>query len=154
MNLRDAIASANPVVIKEPLKHDEVVPFLRKKGLGDRPVVLNVEGKKVAKNLVSSRELLGKYLGVGPYDIARTLAETEKKEGGIEVVDFSEMDVVRKEVNLYNLPILKYYPQDGGRYITAGVVIARRENFNASIHRMMVLDERSVAIRLVAPRHT
>ncbi len=154
MNLRDAIASANPVVIKDPLRHDEVIPFLKKRGLSDRPVILNIEGKKVVKNLVSSRELLGKYLGVNSYDIAKTLAEIEKRGGEIEVTEFSELNVIRKEVNLYDLPVLKYYPQDGGRYITAGVVIAKRENFNASIHRMMVLDERSVAIRLVAPRHT
>ncbi len=154
MNLRDALALANPIEIKDRLRHDEVIPFLRKRGLSDKPVILNVEGKRVVKNLVSSRELLGKYLGVKPHEIARTLAEIERKDGEVEIADFSELNVVRRDVNLYDLPILKYYPQDGGRYITAGVVIARRESFNASIHRMMVLDEQSVAIRLVAPRHT
>ena len=154
MNLRDAIAIAQPLVINEPVRHDRVIPFLKEKGLLDKPVILNVDGKRVVKNLVSSRELLGKYLGISPYEIARNLAEIEKREGKIEISEFSNLDVVKKDVNLSDLPILRYYPKDGGRYITAGVVIAKREDFNASIHRMMVIDERSVAIRLVAPRHT
>ncbi|WP_202320041.1 UbiD family decarboxylase [Archaeoglobus neptunius] len=155
MNLRDAIDHAKPEIIDDEIGHDEIISFLRKRGLDNKPVILNVEGKKVAKNFVASRELLGRYLGVDAYNIARELAEVERKGAKVEIVDFSELDVGKTEVNLYDLPVLKYFPRDGGRYITAGVVIARSgETYNASIHRMMVLDETSVATRLVPPRHT
>ena len=154
MNLRDAAKIAKPVVVERELRHDDVVRYLKKNNLSDKPVILNVEGKKVAKNFVASRKLLGRYLGVNPYDIARELAEIDKRSERMEIHEFSELDVDKKPVNLLDLPILKYFPRDGGRYITAGVVIAKRGCYNASIHRMMVLDEESVAIRLVAPRHT
>ena len=50
---------------------------------------------------------------------------------------------------------MKFYPGDAGRYITAGIVFARLDGVeNASIHRMLVLDERRVVARLVEGRHT
>uniref|UniRef100_UPI0025BFF95C UbiD family decarboxylase n=1 Tax=Ferroglobus sp. TaxID=2614230 RepID=UPI0025BFF95C len=61
--------------------------------------------------------------------------------------------------DLNDLPIIKYFEGDGGRYITAGVVIACKDHedfntYNASIHRLMVVDESRLAARLVPPRHT
>ena len=57
-------------------------------------------------------------------------------------------------LDLTKLPIVKYFPKDAGRYISAGVVISeyggRR---NASYHRMLIRDKDSIGIRLV-PRHT
>jgi len=53
------------------------------------------------------------------------------------------------------LPAIRFYSIDGGRYITSSIVIARTpelDSYNASIHRLMSLNSRSFAIRLV-PRH-
>ncbi|WP_086976004.1 UbiD family decarboxylase [Archaeoglobus fulgidus] len=155
MNLRDAISVANPVQLEEEIKHDEVVSFLKSKNLLDKPVILNVEGKKVAKNFVSSRETLGKYLSVDAYSIARELSKIEDREAEIRVEPFSSLAMKKVDVNLQELPVIKYFPRDGGRYITAGIVIAQRNGvYNASIHRMLLLDESRVAARLVPPRHT
>lgn len=61
----------------------------------------------------------------------------------------------KKPANLIDLPILKYFPADPGRYITGGVVVSEYGGIrNASVHRMLLLDEKRLAIRLVAPRHT
>ena len=57
--------------------------------------------------------------------------------------------------DLSKLPILTHYQRDGGAYITAGVIFARDpENGtrNASIHRMLVLDDKHLTVRIV-PRH-
>ena len=57
--------------------------------------------------------------------------------------------------NLAHLPIPKFFPVDGGKYLTSGIVFA---NFpgtdipNLSIHRIMVLNDHQGAIRLV-PRN-
>ena len=53
------------------------------------------------------------------------------------------------------LPVLKSFAGEAGRYITSAVVIAREpggEALNASIHRMLVLDRKHLAVRIV-PRH-
>jgi len=154
MNLRDAISTTNPAIFDDELSHDKVTSFLKSKNILDKPVILNVEGKKVAKNFIASREVLGKYIGVDAYSIAKELSKIENREAEITIENFSKLGLRKVRVDLNALPILKYYPKDGGRYITAGVVIAKGEHYNASIHRMMVLDESSAAIRLVPPRHT
>jgi 2,5-furandicarboxylate decarboxylase 1 len=54
------------------------------------------------------------------------------------------------------LPVLTHTPADGGRFITAGVVIARDPEtgvYNASYHRLQLLDAQRTAIRLDYGRH-
>ncbi|HIP63537.1 MAG TPA: UbiD family decarboxylase, partial [Archaeoglobus profundus] len=50
MSIRDVINTIKVVEIDKELKHDEVVEFLKSKGLEKTPVLLNVVGKRVAKN--------------------------------------------------------------------------------------------------------
>ncbi len=144
-------------VFDEELRYDEVVEFIKENGLEKTPVLLNVEGRRVAKNFICTRELLCKYLGIEKAELCRYLANLSY--GNVEISnDFPLKEV---DVNLEELPILKYYSGDGGRYITAGVVIAKNvdaevkpDNFNASIHRMMLLGKDKLVARLVEPRHT
>lgn len=154
MNLRTAIEQIKPEVLEVDLRYDEVVDFLKSRSLLNKPVVFRVEGKRVAMNFLSSRELLAKFLGADAKRIAIELAKRFEGEGRIEVKDFVEMGLKRMRPNLYELPIIKYFPRDPARYVTAGIVIAKRELYNASFHRMMLLDERRFAVRLVPPRHT
>jgi 2,5-furandicarboxylate decarboxylase 1 len=54
------------------------------------------------------------------------------------------------------LPVLTHTPADGGRFITAGVVVARDPEtgvYNASYHRLQLLDAQRTAIRLDYGRH-
>lgn len=54
---------------------------------------------------------------------------------------------------LLSLPAVKFYERDGGYYLTSGIFVACYDGVcNASVHRIMVLDERRGAVRLV-PRH-
>lgn len=154
MNLRNAIELANPEFVEKELRHDEVLETLKRRDLMEKPVILNVEGKRVAKNFVSSREILARYLDANPKTLAVELAKVYEKKEKIDYKDFQELGLRKRSVNLFDLPILKYFPGDRTRYVTGGVLIAKREHYNASIHRMMLLNEKSFAVRLVAPRHT
>src|SRR5580704_12409288 len=54
------------------------------------------------------------------------------------------------------LPVLTHTPADGGRFITAGVVVARDPEtgiYNASYHRLQLLGAQRTAIRLDYGRH-
>ncbi len=68
--------------------------------------------------------------------------------------DSLEKYYVKTKLTLNDLPILKFYPRDGGKYLTSSIVLAGDGEgvFNASIHRLMVINERKAAIRIV-PRH-
>jgi len=72
MNLRDAISTLGSRVVQhdEKLNHDEVVSFIKKHGYEKTPLVLNVEGKKVATNFIATREMLCEYLGINRENLA------------------------------------------------------------------------------------
>ncbi len=57
------------------------------------------------------------------------------------------------DVDLSKLPIPQYFPIDAGKYLTSAMVFVMDEGIsNASFHRMLILDENKMAIRIV-PRH-
>jgi len=111
----------------------------------------DLDGRRAVMNLLADRSALAAALGVGERDLVRHLAaatyngrvvDAGRCRGGIPA-------------DLSRLPVMKHFPGDAGRYFTAGVVFSRFDGVeNASIHRMMVLDDRRVVARLVEGRHT
>ncbi len=158
MNLRDAISSVNKVEVEQELKHNEVVEFVNKNGYQSTPLLLNVEGKKLAMNFISSREVLCHYLGIEKELLAPYLSK-KSYDGDITIKDH---ELEKHSPDISQLPVVKHFERDGGKYITAGVLIARNGNldadtpeaYNACIHRLMALDDNRLVARLVAPRHT
>ena len=116
-----------------------------------------VDGEhRVAMNVLGSRELLSKLFGVPKEQLAAFLAgiPTDGLQSSVRVVEDSETKAFAREPDLRELPILRHFKSDGGAYITAGVVVAELDGVsNASFHRMLVLDERRLAVRLVPSRH-
>jgi UbiD family decarboxylase len=58
--------------------------------------------------------------------------------------------------NLYDLPIVTHFEKDSGAFITSSLVIAKDKgtgNQNLSTHRLLRLDKKSMAIRMVEGRH-
>ncbi len=58
--------------------------------------------------------------------------------------------------NLKDLPVVTHFEKDAGAFVTASVVFAKdgeRGNQNSSTHRLLRLDERHMAIRMVEGRH-
>lgn len=85
-------------------------------------------------------------------EVARAIPKTTSKAPCQEVV----MD----EVDLTKLPILKCWPEDGGRFITLPMVITRDPDTlrrNVGLYRMQVLDKNTTAmhwqIHKVGSRH-
>ncbi|MDI9620126.1 MAG: UbiD family decarboxylase [Candidatus Nezhaarchaeota archaeon] len=122
-----------------------IVLFKRLKG-HDMPAVGNVVG---------SRARLLKCLGARTMsDAYNILAEglerpLRPKEAGGQFGNF----YAAFKGGLSGLPAFKYYERDAGRYITSSIVIAKLdESCNASVHRLLVLDDNRAAIRIV-PRH-
>ena len=64
--------------------------------------------------------------------------------------------VVETRVDLTRLPIPRYHPDDGGRYVTSGVAVVKDPDLgrNISFHRLMLLDERRFTARIVEGRGT
>src|SRR3990170_1043782 len=121
----------------------------------DEPTLFtNVAGKKVVMNILSSRDLLAKALGVAPDGIINHLS-SHPPDGKIKIVKDSPSREVAEKPDLSKLPILTHYEGDGAPYITSGVVVSEYEGvMNASIHRLRVIGKDRLAARLVEFRHT
>ena len=58
--------------------------------------------------------------------------------------------------NLYDLPIVTHFEKDAGAFITSSIVFAKdqeKDKQNQSTHRLLRLDDRHMAIRMVEGRH-
>ncbi|MFB3067726.1 MAG: UbiD family decarboxylase [Acidobacteriota bacterium] len=65
--------------------------------------------------------------------------------------------IAGKEINLLDFPVPKWHEKDGGRYIGTGSVVVTKdldsEWINLGAYRMMVHDERTCALNMVAGKH-
>ncbi len=111
----------------------------------------DLDGHRGVMNLLSDRRSLAAALGVEERDLVRHLAAATYSG---RVVDGGRCQG-GVPADLSRLPVMKHFPGDAGRYFTSGIVFSRYGGVeNASIHRMMVLDDRRVVARLVEGRHT
>lgn len=90
------------------------------------------------------RQFIGRALGgpLPPQEVETAPAQEVVHEGAVDV--------------LAHLPILFHAPTDSGRFITAGVVVARDPVsgiYNASYHRLQILEGGRTAIKLDLGRH-
>lgn len=113
----------------------------------------DLNGGRAAGNVYSTREKFGRALGIDADGIVPHVISAMAAPEPVNVVDdpvFRQQTLV---TDLQKLPAVKYFPEDAGRYISAGIVVAEyKGRRNVSFHRMLLLDEDRIGIRLV-PRH-
>ena len=111
----------------------------------------NFPGGPLIVNLFATRERLAGALGITKNKIVDHLADAVDSPIEPKVIDKAPVfDNCIEDVDLRKLPIPKYYPEDGGRYITSGIVFAEFDGVrNLSYHRMMLTGKKTFTIRLV-----
>ena len=150
------IEDANVIEITDELSTEFEISKELRKYPKDTVIVNNVKGFDipVISGICNTREKIAKSINCEVSQITEKIIEAMEKPIKVDkFTDFSEYDT--SEVDLDKIPILTHYKRDGGAYITAGVVFARDPETgiqNASIHRMMVLDNKRLVIRIV-PRN-
>jgi len=101
-------------------------------------------------NVTASRRAIALAIGYEEKNVVRELA-TAEYNGSVNSAGRLNMH----HPDLLSLPIMRHYPLDAGRYLTSAIVFSEYGGVsNASIHRMLVLDEKRLAARLVEGRHT
>ena len=114
-------------------------------------------GWRVIAGIASARRYLADALGVPVAHLVHILAGALAHPKACPIVtDAPCQEVVELEVDLERLPILRHFPFDGGRYITSGILILNDPNYghNVAFHRLMQLDSRRFATRVVEGRGT
>ncbi len=128
--------------------------------LEDQPLIFeNVKGHdyRVAAGICAAREYFGLDLGIDVEQLLFTLSEALAHPQTPEIVNAGAcQEVVEEQVNLDELPVLTHLPQDGGPYITAGVVVIKDPDHgrNVSFHRLLRTHPRQLVARLVEGRGT
>jgi UbiD family decarboxylase len=122
------------VRVAEPvgIDHDIMAVVLEYERRRRWPVLLfeQVRGHDipVVANVVASRRALAFALGVAERDLAREYARRLKERVKPVVVPdppFRERVITGEALDLGALPIPTYFPGDAGRYLTAGLLVAR-----------------------------
>ncbi len=120
-----------------------------------RPVLFeDLDGFRAVGNLWSTRERIAAAMGVEPAELTRKMIQAMDSPSKPQELENAPFDQnVLTDFDLRESAIPKFYKTDGGRFVTAGVVIAEHDGVrNMSFHRLMVIDEDKFAIRIV-PRH-
>ena len=135
----------------------EAAEFM-KKNPKDTIVMENIRESdiKVVSGLCNTREKIARALNTDIPGITQRIMEAISNPLPLgECKSVQDTFTVSEAADLSKLPILTYYPRDGGPYITSGVIIAKDPETgvrNASIHRMLVLGKDKLTARIV-PRH-
>lgn len=110
----------------------------------------DLPGGRGVMNVTATRKALSLALCVGEDEIGMRLSRSSY-EGSV----VRDGNLSMAPADLSRIPVMKFFPGDAGKYLTAGIVFSQYEGVeNASIHRMLVLDRDRVAARLVEGRHT
>ncbi|MCU0509051.1 MAG: UbiD family decarboxylase [Anaerolineae bacterium] len=142
----------------------EVDPYLEIARLAlandGRPMLFDrVKGSpfRVVAGVCSDRRYFGLALGVPAEQVIFRLAEALAQPQEPPVVESGPCrEVVMPEVDLEQIPFLTHYAEDGGAYASSAVAFINdpATGRNASYHRLLRLDKRRVAARLVERRGT
>mgnify|MGYP000048599107 CR=1 FL=1 len=119
----------------------------------------NIEGYSdvnIVGNVCATRKRICDALGVTEDKLYEKIIEAMNKPEKPTIVEDSPVKEIIEEPKLSKIPVLRHFEHDAGPYITSAIVSAKSPDGgrveNVSIHRLLVLDERRLSIRLV-PRH-
>jgi len=110
---------------------------------------------KVAGNLLCSKEAVANMLGIRTAQIIPTLSHAIEHHTPPEIVSTAPcQEVIIRNPDLDELPILRHFTGDGGNYISSGIMIARHPAFgqNVDFHRCMQFSKTEMAVRVVKNR--
>lgn len=126
----------------------------------ERPALFSNIGKpgfRFASGICSQREYMAMGLEIEQNEMLQRLSSAfENPSVNAVVEDAPCQEIVSTDVDLLSLPIPRFFPKDGGPYISAGILITRHPDYglNASYHRLMLLDKNNFTLRIVEGRHT
>jgi len=164
MTLRDFVvwAEETGVLIEVEREVDTHLELARVMyALDGRPVLfhrlVDFPDWRAIAGVCAQRQHFAAALGCTVAELTHRVADALKQPVLPPLLDSAPcQEIVETQVDLTSLPIPRYHPKDGGRYVTAGVAVIKDPDFgrNISFHRLMLLDKRHFAARIVEKRGT
>lgn len=153
MTVKDSVPS-DAVRVSDSVSRDDCsVSGILMKDQGSTMLFENLDGGKALGNRFSTREKMAAALNIDRDKIVTHILDAVNHPEKCEIVDDPEFRFEECELDLTKLPIPKYFPEDGGRYISSGIIVTEYNGMkNVSFHRMMIAGPDRIVVRLV-PRH-
>jgi UbiD family decarboxylase len=110
----------------------------------------------VLGNLFPNKAAFADYFNLSVEEIIQTLSAAIEQRSPPRIVSEAPcQEVVVTNPDLDRLPILRHFENDGGRYITSGVVVAKHPHYgqNLDFHRCMQFSNNEMAMRVVEGRN-
>ena len=151
-------ARGDLIHVEEPFSTEyEVAAALKRFDAGKALVFDRVKGyeTRIVGGVCGTRARILDGLGVEPEEFYTRIQEAVRKPEPCEVGDGPVKEVLVDDPSLGDFPVLTHFEGDPGPYVTAGILYARSPDGsveNVSFHRLLVLDGKRMAIRVV-PRH-
>jgi len=151
-------ARGDLIHVEEPFSTEyEVAAALKRFDAGKALVFDRVKGyeTRIVGGVCGTRARILDGLGVEPEEFYTRIQEAVRKPEPYEVGDGPVKEVLVDDPSLGDFPVLTHFEGDPGPYVTAGILYARSPDGsveNVSFHRLLVLDGKRMAIRVV-PRH-
>ena len=143
------------IEINDEVSTEYEITSIMKKHPKDTLVFTNVKDSQmnIITGICNTRDKIARSIDTTVDKITENIINATANPTKItDVKNINEVYANNEDADLSKIPIIKYYPNDKGRYITAGVVIAKDPetgDTNASIHRMLVNDKDELGIRIV-----
>lgn len=110
----------------------------------------------LVSGLCSTKKRICSAIGIDLDELNERISSSIANPINPKIVEDAPFKECLDKPKLSKLPIIKHYEKDAGRYITSGVVFAKNietKTQNASIHRLLLLDDEHLVIRVVEGRH-
>jgi UbiD family decarboxylase len=106
---------------------------------------------RAVANVFPTRDSVCGYLGCSKEELIPKLIDAINNPSKPELETENWKLETVNHVDLSEIPIPFYLPNDGGPYITAGIVVAKDPELgqNLSFHRMMVIDKDKLVLRIL-----
>jgi len=170
MSLRSALSDLMSVLPNEVLEIDsevsteyEITAFAEELSIQSPVLVFkrvkNYPQFTVISNMFSSREKIAAYLGVKKEELNKKWVSIISRDYNYSISNgdgpVREIQYTGEKVDITALPVLTHYPQDGGRYITSGIIVARGIDgtVNLSFARIQVIGKNRIALSMHSRGH-
>ncbi len=146
------------IKIDKPVSRIYEIAALTKRLDGKKALLFNnvVDSKfKIITNVCGTRERFALALGLDSNNIVELHNRLLYAMNNYSRPREGELLANNVSKDLSILPIVTHFEKDAGPYITSSIVYAKNEynTQNASIHRMLFLDDKHLVIRMVEGRH-
>ena len=127
--------------------------------LVDNPVIfekIKESDFRVAANLFPTKQSIADYLGCKVNELIPTITKVIENPTKPKIAEKAPcQEVEMKQVDLDRLPILFHCENDGGNYISSGVVVSKDPELgqNLDFHRCMQISKNKFAVRIVKKRN-